>query len=82
MQNCHLFNTKLVFTYFNIVSINAIQDGADHGWRGARKAPLPKICLSKEDPKKKINRVTHTMIFADISIFPPEINFFYIKKYR
>ena len=53
MQNCHLFNTKLVFTYFNIVSINAIQDGADHGWRGARKAPLPKICLSKEDPTQK-----------------------------
>ena len=56
MQNCHLFNTKLVFTYFNIVSINAIKMGlfgADHGWRGARKAPLPKICLSKEDPKKK-----------------------------
>ena len=36
--------------------------GTDHGWRGGRKAPLPKICLSKEDPKNNNNnksRDTH-----------------------
>ena len=72
--------------------------GAAHGWEGAKKATLPKIChsypkndstwhsytLPKEDPKKYMNHVTHPLSFsADTSICSPGISIFcYIKRYR
>ena len=69
---------------------------AAHGWRRAKKPPLPKIChtyptMIKLDTvisylkkiQKYINYVTHHLSSADISIFSLEIsNFCYFKKYR
>ena len=69
--------------------------GTAHGW-GAKKATLPKIYYTYpammkpgtfipylKKIQKNINRVTHPLSSADISIFSPEIsNFFYVKKYR
>ena len=56
--------------------------GAAHGWGGAKKAPLPKICSTcptmmkldtvipyLKESKKYIDHVTHPFSFADISIF-------------
>ena len=69
---------------------------AAHGWRGAKKATLPKICHTNPTIMKlgtvipylnkfqKLyeSRDTH-LSSADISIFLPEISkFCYIKKYR
>ena len=78
---------------------NTIQDGSCRGCsrkEGELKGPLPKICyisyndetwhshtLPKEDVKKNLNHVTHSLISADISIFSLEISHScYIKKYR
>ena len=71
--------------------------GAGNGYGGVgKKAPLPKIfhtylivmklgtfipCWKKT--KKYLNHVTHSLSWADISIFSSEISkFCYIRKYR
>ena len=70
--------------------------GAAHGWGGAKRPLLPKIChtyptMMKLDIvtpylkkiQKYMNHVTHLMSSADISIFSPEVSkFCYIKNYR
>ena len=70
--------------------------GSAHGWRGAKKATLPKICHTYPTIMKLGTVIPYLKKFqklyesrdtplscADISIFLPEISkFCYIKKYR
>ena len=70
--------------------------GATHGWGRGKKEPslksvtrilpwwnLAQLYLTKRWSKKHINHVTHSLSFADVSIFSPEIsNFCCIKKCR
>ena len=90
------FNVKYenLVQVFIANTLNPIQDGPFRGCSriegGPERPLLPKICHTYSTimkpgtarSKKYMNRVTHALISADMSIFLSEIRkFCYIKKY-
>ena len=84
--------SKTLMYEFWVDYINPIQDGLFRGcsrtggWGGRgffyNDETWHSYTLPKENPKKCINHVTHSLGSADISIFSPKISkFCYIKKY-